>query len=188
MRADRDDAPSYLRQSGFKQSARTWAIPVLFGTCIALGLLQAGSSLLLKNMVQRLADSPGPKTTPVAEINYSVPVSDQDKWDRIVQEQVRRDNPQALIQPPIDFVPTTTPKQTVFHDQNYTPRGADNVVSFRTAPEPYVPYIPSQQGVRVTIVGETRSMKEKACWPWREGSIEKRNCKFETGLHYRDKN
>lgn len=187
MKADRDDAPSYLRQGGFKKTTKIWAIPVFLGTCIALGLLQVGSSLLLKNTVQSLAHTPPPQAAPAAKISYSVPVNDQDKWDRVVEEQLRRGNPQALNQTPTDVGPTTAPRQTVFHDQNYVPRGADNVVSLRTEPDPQKSYQPPQQGVRVTVVGETQSMKEKACWPSKEGSIEKRNCKFNVGLNYRDR-
>lgn len=191
MKADWDDAPSYLRRGGFKQSARTWGIPVFLGTCIALGLLQVGSSLLLKNTAQSLAHQPRPQIAPVAEVSHSRPVNDQDKWDRVVEEQLRRDNPQTLIQAPTNVGPNTVPKQTVFHDQNYVPRGADNVVSLHTAPEPhqpYQPYQPPEQKVRVTVVGETPSMKERACWPLKEGSIEKRNCKLGVGLQYRDRN
>jgi len=193
MKADRDDAPLYLRQRGFKQSVRTWGLPILLGTCIALGLLQFGSSLLLRNTVQSLAHAPSPhsQTASAAKINYSAPVNGQVNWNRVVEEQLRRDNPQALTQAPTDAGPPTTPKQTVFHDQNYIPRGADNIVSLRTGPkpyQPYQPYQPSEQQVRVTVVGETPSMKERVCWPLKEGSIEKRNCKFSIGLNNRDRN
>lgn len=188
MKADWDDAPSYLRRKGFKQSARIWGIPVIISTCIALVLIQAGSSWLLKSTAQHLAPQPRPKSSPVAEISYSAPIPDQGKWDRAVEEQARRDASQAVIQAPTAPASTPPPKQTVFHDQNYVPRGPDNVVSLRTAPEPYQSHQAPQQGVRVTVVGETQSTKDRVCGPYKEGSIERRNCKFAVGLGHRDRN
>lgn len=188
MKADREDSPSYLREGDFKQSVRIWGIPTLLGTCIALGLLQAGSSLLLKNTIQSLAHPPRQQSAPAATINYSAPINDQDKWHLVVEEQLHRDNPHALIKTPKDLKPTTSPKQTVVHNQNYVPRGADNVVSLCIAPEPYQLNQPTEQKVRATIVGETPNMKDRACWPLKAGSVEKRNYNFSVGLNNRANN
>lgn len=52
-------------------------------------------------------------------------------------------------------------KQTVFNDQNYTPRGADNVLSLRDSYQPVEPEKPADK-VRVTIIEQTPSMKDKS--------------------------
>ncbi|MCY1274834.1 hypothetical protein D9M68_451890 [compost metagenome] len=188
MKAEWDDAPSYLRTRGWQRTAKRWAIPGILGTCIALGLLQAGSSALLQGTVRSLAAKHvPPQPTPIAQISRPEHYSERDKWDRIVEEQARRDSHAGeASQLPINQHQTEPPpRQTAFNDRNYTPRGADNVVPL----QPPVSFQSEQaqtQGVRVTVVGETLDMKEAACWPLREGSVEKRNCKFRVGLHYRN--
>lgn len=83
----------------------------------------------------------------------------------------------------VSAAPTT--RQTVFNDQNYLPRWADNVVSLREGYKPVETERPAGK-VRVTIVEQTPSMKDRACWPLKEGSIERCNCRFRVGLQYRD--
>lgn len=73
-------------------------------------------------------------------------------------------------------------KQTVFNDQNYTPRGADNVLSLGGSYQPIEQEKPAGK-VRVTVIKET---KDQTCWPLKEGSIERRNCKSHVGFNYRD--
>lgn len=73
-------------------------------------------------------------------------------------------------------------KKTVFNDQNYTPRGADNVLSLRESYQSVEQEKPAGK-VRVTVIKET---KDQTCWPLKEGSIERRNCKSHVGLNYRD--
>lgn len=186
MKADRNDAPSYLRHGSLKRSAKIWGKPAFFGTCVALGLLQVGSFLLLQSENLDQPRTYHPEIIPVAEINNSRIINDQGNRPQIVAERPRQNNLRTSIQAATFHLSQTTSKQTVFDHHNYVPRGADNAVSFRTIPEPSPPYQSPQQGVRVTIVGETQSMKDKTCWPWKEGSIERRNCKFDVGLRYRD--
>lgn len=113
-----------------------------------------------------------PKLTPVAEVTRvdSAPRKD---WDRIVEQQARRDamSTQQPEQPAGSD--SHAPKQTVFNDQNYTPRGADNVLSHREIYRPAEPEKPTEK-VRVAIVKETR---DTTCSILREGIIERRNCK-----------
>lgn len=189
MKADRDDAPAYLRRKGWQYTARKWSVPVLASTAVVFGALYFASSALLQNTVRSLASKHQSQRYPVAQVNRSNPVNDQDKWDRLVEEQFRRDNPSATIQPATEPALPAIPKQTVYHDQNYTPRGADNVLPLRPFPTPMEPARQSEpQGTRITIVGETRSTKDRVCWPYKEGSIERRNCKFAVGLGNRDRN
>ena len=90
-----------------------------------------------------------------------------------MEEQARRDamSQQQPEQPTGSDSPTV--KQTVFNDQNYTPRGADNVLSLRKAYQP-LESEKSADKVRVTVIKET---KDSMCWPLKEGSIERRSCK-----------
>jgi hypothetical protein len=76
-------------------------------------------------------------------------------------------------------------RQTSFNDQNFIPTGAHNVVSFHRSPD-NSPRAESPQKVKLTIVRQTPSMKDRACWPFRQGSIEARNCRLSVGLKHRD--
>jgi hypothetical protein len=73
---------------------------------------------------------------------------------------------------------TSAVRQTAFNDQNYTPRGADNVLSLREANQLVESEKPAGK-MRVTVIKET---KDSTCWPLKEGSIERRNCKAYMGL------
>ncbi|MOA07403.1 hypothetical protein D3C78_1270960 [compost metagenome] len=173
---------------GWRHTAKRWTIPGILGTCIAFGLLQTGSSALLQNTLRSLAGKHIPHSTPIAQISRSEAANEQDKWDQIVEEVASRSDPgkQLSIN---QYQPIPIAKQTVFNDRNYAPRGADNVVPSYTPSINFQSEEPQQtKGVRVTVVGETYDMKEAACWPLREGSIEKRNCKLGVGLYYRNRN
>ena len=77
-------------------------------------------------------------------------------------------------------------RQTTFNDQNFKPRGASNVVSLDKTPRGLATQDATPQKMKVTVVGHTSSMKDRACWPYRAGSIEQRNCRSAVGLRYRD--
>ena len=182
MKSDKDDAPEWLRSDTRKRSSLTMLIPGLIGTGITLGALYFGGQALMKGTVQELAERrTPPKPTPVAEITRAEPAPRKD-WDRIVEQQARRDamSQQQPEQPTSSDSPAT--KQNIFNDHNYTPRGADNVLSLRDSYQPAEPEKPAGK-VRVTVIKET---KDQTCWPLKEGSIERRNCKSHVGLNYRD--
>jgi hypothetical protein len=184
MKADWNDAPGYIRTSSRRSSARTWIIPGVIGTCITLGLLQVAGTAFLKGTVQNLAD----KNThswpvPVAEMTPAENVTSKD-WDRIVDEQARRDLQTQSNKAPSQAEMANAPtKQSVFNDNNYIPRGADNIASFAEAPQPVEKPV---EKMKVTIIEQTPSMKDRACWPHKEGSVERRNCRSSVGLNYRD--
>lgn len=182
MKADRDDAPEWLRSDTRKRSSLAMLIPGMIGTGITLGALYFGSQFLLQSKVQEMAEKRmPPKPTQVAEITRADPAPRKD-WDRIVEQQAGRDamSQQQPEQPTGSDSPAT--KQNIFNDHNYTPRGADNVLSLRET------YQHDEQEktagkVRVTVIKET---KDQTCWPLKEGSIERRNCKSHVGLNYRN--
>lgn len=178
MTADRDDAPEWLRSDTRKRSSLAMLIPGMIGTGITLGALYFGSQFLLQSKVQEMAEKRmPPKPTPVAEITRADPAPRKD-WDRIVEQQARRDamSQQEPEQPTGSDSPVA--KQNIFNDHNYTPRGADNVLSLRESYQPAEPEKPAGK-VRVTVIKET---KDQTCWPLKEGSIERRNCKSYIGL------
>ncbi len=94
--------------------------------------------------------------------------------------------PTSLRQVPgVSSTPLNAPRQTVFNDHNFTPRGADNVVTF--AKEPILATeSPPTKRVPVTIVAQPTSIKTRACLPYAPGSIELRNCRAQVGLRFRD--
>lgn len=185
MKADRSDAPEWIRSNTRRKSNWGVVIPGVIGLVVTLGALNIAGQAFLQSNVQKLVGKrQQPRPAPVAEITRSEPAPRKD-WDRLVEQQARQD---AMSQQPTEQ-PTSSEspaiKQTVFNDQNYAPRGADNVLSFRENYHPIEPERPAGK-VKVTVVEQTPSMKERACWPHKEGSVERRNCKLGVGLHYRD--
>lgn len=186
MRADKDDAPAYIRQKSFMH--RPKAIPHVIGTCTFLVLIAASNALWVKNLIQVTVEEKSHPSTLRAEAGYAAVPASEDKWDRIVENQFRRDNLQVPAKAASASTTTKISKQTDFHDQNYVARGAENVVSLQSTKRSPAPEHSSQQSVRVTIVGREPSAKDTVCSSYREGSIERRNCRFSTGLNHRDKN
>ncbi|QLF92794.1 hypothetical protein HW090_06145 [Pseudomonas sp. ABC1] len=183
MKADRDDAPEWLTSQPRKRSMGAVVVGMI-GMVITLGALTLGGQALMQNTIKNLAaNNQQPKPKPVAEITRSEPAPSKD-WGRIVDQQARRDamSQQQPEQPTGSDSPAL--KQTVFNDQNYTPRGADNVLSLRESYQP-VEQEKLAEKVQVTIIEQTPSMKDRACWPHKESSIERRNCSSQVGLNYR---
>lgn len=186
MKAEWNDAPEYIRTYPRKRSAAAWMIPGLIGTVIVLGALQVAGSAFLKGTAQGIADRRiQPKPAPIAEITRAEPVVTKD-WEKVVEEVAARGaTPQLQSARRLAGTAKQPPQQTVFNDANYTPRGADNVLSLK---EPHQPIELPKPAVNkeITVVGERPSMKDRACWPHKEGSVERRNCRSQIGLSYRD--
>jgi hypothetical protein len=185
MQADWNDAPSYLQTRANKGRSKAWIIPGIIGTCITLALLHLAGSAFLKDTVQNLAEkSTSAKPAPIAQITRSEKLPAKD-WDRIVEEQARLDA-QAQRQPAQSpaSVENAVIKQNVFNDQNYIPRGADNVLSLKVSEQP-VQTEKSSGGLKVITIKEKQKLRDWVC-PYREGSIERRNCRFRVGLQHRN--
>lgn len=185
MKAEWNDAPDYIRRRP-RKGVVAWLIPGLIGTAIMLAALQMASSSFLKGTAQGIADKRvQPKPAPVAEITRAEPAATKD-WDKIVDEVAARDvNSQPQLQPKAEIEATAARKQTVFTEANYIPRGANNVLSFKEPLKPNEQPIPAAKK-EIVVVGQKPSMKDRACWPHKEGSIESRNCRSRVGLNYRD--
>lgn len=186
MKADRNDAPEYIRTSSRQSGASAWIIPGIIGTCITLGLLQVAGSAFLNGTVQSLAHkSTQAKPAPVAQIPRQDPVSEKD-WERIVEDQARRDQGAQLNTTLYQSeTASASVKQTVFNDDNYIPRGANNVMSF-VVPTSMVEEQKITEKLKITVIKQESNTKDRACWPYKAGSIERRNCRSSIGLNYRD--
>lgn len=182
MKADRHDAPEWIRSNSRKRGNLGVVIPGLIGTIITVGALYVASQAFLQGTVKNLAESKHQATPlPVAEIRRAEPETD---WSKVVEEQARRD---AMSQPQAEL-PTSTAntaaKQTVFNDLNYKPRGADNVLAFEETYKPIESEKPAAK-MRVTVIKEEQKLKEWVCGS-QNGSIEQRNCKSRVGLQDRN--
>lgn len=182
MKADRNDAPEWLTSRPRKNGNLGVVLAGVAGIVVTFGALTLAGQAFMQNTVKNLAaNSQQPKPKPVAEITRAE-LAPRNDWDKIVEEQARRDamSQHQSEQPTGSDSPAT--KQNIFNDHNYTPRGADNVLSLRETHQPAEPEKPTGK-VRVTVIKET---KDQTCWPLKEGSIERRNCKSHVGLNYRD--
>jgi hypothetical protein len=180
MKADRHDAPEWITSSNRKRSNLKMVIPGLIGTVITIGALHFASQALLQGTVKNIAErKQQPNTTPVAEIRRAEPQTD---WSKVVEAQARRD---AMSQPKAGLpasTENTATKQTVFNDLNYTPRGADNVLPVEKNYKTVEQEKPEKK-LKVTVIKET---KDTTCWPLKEGSVERRNCKASINLSRRN--
>lgn len=152
------------------------------GGLAALAVLKLASRALLDPPISAGTDHPAlhagaeahPAPKPVDTVRRTTPSPAEGNT-------AARATPPSNVQPPAAAVG----KQTVFNDRNFTPRGADNVVSFSEAPRCLAPEEAPPQPTKVTVVHQTPSMKDRACWPYKAGSLEHRNCRSAVGLQYR---
>lgn len=182
MKADMDDAPEYLRPTGRRSNRLTWVIASLLGTGITVGALHTLGSTYLQSTVNNLANHQRPKSISIAEVTRPASIPEKN-WHKVVEERARRDA--MSHQSKQGNSAESPPKQTVFNDLNYQPRGADNVLSLRDTYQTEEQAKPAGK-VRVTVIEQAPNMKDRACWPYKEGSVERRNCRSAVGLSYRD--
>ncbi len=171
MKADISDAPERIIRGHHKHNVLYMAICVLIASLATVATLQLiGRAPSLDSAYKRTESSTG-REEQLTVVNPMPPRQNLDSSLLRASSEIRS--------------PDNAPRQTVFNDQNFIPRGADNVVAFRVSsdlsPRPEAPKKPE-----LTIVRQSPSMKERACWPYRQGSIESRNCHASIGLKHRD--
>ena len=151
MKADLDDASEWI-SSRRKRSGAGMLIPGLIGTCITFGALYFGSQAFLQGTVQQIVEKrqqpQQPQRVPVAEITRSEPLVNKD-WDKVVDEASRVSRGAEQVGDAEVHAQTT--KQTVFNDNNYTPRGAGNVVRF-IEPEHLAEELKPAEKMKLTII------------------------------------
>jgi hypothetical protein len=182
MQADMDDMPDYLRakkKSPWRMvaflgigSAITFSVMALFTQPIAIDIAK------LKDAV-RIGGKPIFEQTPQAIMQQpEVPINQQ--FEPVQEKSIsRRDQ----ANPPQEQ--STSDRQTVFNDRNYTPKGAANIVSFVEVPAQNEPE-PAKTAGMVTIIEDSNAKKDY-CWMHPNGSIEKRDCKRKMDLYLRNK-
>lgn len=175
MKADRDDAPTYVRPSARRSNMTTWVVASFLGSAFTVGLLYTLSSLYMQDKVYRLENTPKPKPAPVAEITRSAPA--EKDWDKIVEDVARRSNAANQDQPHQQQQPA---KQTEYNTATYVPQAIPNVVP--SEPTYSQPAKPQQQNKKQEIVIIGKETRLRDFCPYREGSIERRNCKSYIGL------
>jgi hypothetical protein len=173
MNADHNDAPLYLRRHKPRANPWRWLVALVIGTSISLGLLfLAGKSF----DQSQLASTPAPLHVQPAPPAAIAPIQ------RTQPAPVIEARAAALIEPAaLPSAPVSTAKQTVFNDRNYQPKPLVNSVAM--APVYNQPTASSEGAGVVTGIKE----KPMACWPFKEGSIEYRDCKRMVQLSRRNR-
>ncbi|HBO5517154.1 hypothetical protein ACM7YN_31120 [Pseudomonas aeruginosa] len=116
MKADKDDAPEYLRRKR-SQNLGKWALPIALGLGLSgLALHMAGSKLLFLPQSQANHLSYPENSTRISNYN-ALEKQPQKTSEELFWESVNARNK------------SNQPKQTAYDDSNYTPTGAVNVVS-----------------------------------------------------------
>lgn len=172
MKADRNDAPRVHQNEPPPERCQCMDHPGVVGTCVTLELLQVAGSAFLGGTFQSLAKSTqAAKTSPAAQITRQDSVSEN--WERILGEQNRRDQTaQMYTTTHLTGATSETVKQTVFNDNDHIPRSPDNVVNFMVATS--LDEEKPAEKMKSTRIKQESSIKDRACWPHKEGSLERR--------------
>lgn len=184
MKADWNDAPDYITRHPRKSRRLEKLIPGLIGTVITLAVLQMAGSAFLQGTAQSIAEKRiQSKPASVAEISRAEPAATKD-WDRVVEEVAARGATpqQQSTQRQARTAEQPPAKQTVYNDNNFVPQGATNIVSARRV-NSELTITPSVNRKEIVVVGK-KSRLSDFC-PYREGSIERRNCKANVELNSR---
>ena len=167
IKADITDAPERVIRRHHKQNVFCTAICLVIGSLAAVGAIR----LVDRSPSLDSAHKQVERTTEKDQELTRVPRQGRDSsWLRASTEV---------------YLPDNAARQTVFNDQNFVPKGAENVVVFRVSSE-LSPRPEAPKKAKLTIVRQSLSMKERVCWPYRQGSIESRNCRASVGLKHRD--
>jgi hypothetical protein len=167
IKADISDAPRRVNRRHHKQDVFCWSISLVIGCLATVGALQLiGRSPSLDSSHKQM-ESPTGRYQYLTHMTRQGPDS---SWLQASSEV---------------HLPDNAARQTVFNDRNFIPRGADNVVALRVRSD-LSPRLEAPKKAKLTIVRQSPSMKERACWPYRQGSVESRNCRASIGLKHRD--
>ncbi|MBA1232880.1 hypothetical protein G7013_24835 [Pseudomonas viridiflava] len=171
MKADASDAPARITRRHPKHSA-FWTI-----TCLVIGSITTVGALQL---ISRVPNVDSAKSQTMSRTERDVDLT------RATGMPTTQGSESSWLRASSGIsLPANTDKQNVFNDQNFVPRGADNIVAFQINSAPYQEK-EAPKKAKLTVVRQARSMKDRVCWPYRQGSIEFRNCRASIGLKYRD--
>jgi len=179
MNADRSDAPSYMQPRNSLSEILRWGLALGLASGISVGALYIASQQLYTPL-----PSTQPKTEsygkPLQQVQSSEPVRITNTVDPTApNKHTYRPNPVQESTPIDNVPPKKATKQTVFNDHNYTPKPLVNSVSMG---QPVENTARRPEGVVVGI-----KEKRSPCWPYKEGSIEYRDCKRSVQLNARNR-
>ncbi|MCU1717699.1 hypothetical protein [Pseudomonas sp. 5P_3.1_Bac2] len=191
MHVDRNDALIQPRKR--TNQTNRWITSVVMGACISSALIYLALHSTGKNnpnaIEQQLNYQRAEQDRRFAEAVKSEP----QQPPIAVIDQTRRPNaPEPTIARDIQPFPTTNdvsdkkPRQTEFNDHNYVPRGAANVVASTPAYSQKMQQPEKKQGMTVVIIEQEKRLKDFC--PFKEGSLEQRNCRMRSDLISRNKN
>ncbi len=155
MKADWNDAPDYIRTRARRGNTKGLIIAGVIGTCVTLGGLAFTDSDRIGDLAKNFTNPNYVRPTPDYEKQRNrSEISDSKNWDRVVEQQARRDQVRetVTITPlPHNEPESTQVKQVSFSDRNYVPRGADNVLKFEDPNIPIEAPKPPER-TKITIV------------------------------------
>lgn len=167
MKAEFSDAPERIIRKGHRRGVQS------FVACLAMGSFVVISAFLLASRSE-----PHRGSTIMESKN-------RDLKGEVNSGSVIRSGPALDLQSSLDTSAHPAAWQTSFNDQNFIPTGAHNIITLYHSSD-NSPRVESPRKVKLTIVQQTPSMKDRVCWPFRQGSIESRNCRLSVGLKHRD--
>lgn len=177
MHADRDDAPFKSRK---QSSTLKWVIALGIGTSITIGMLlvvnmNAGKNKLI-NAFETATSKPIAAEQPMAEKKPDI------DWDRIVEEQARKDaanNPVTLT----SQIDREAERRRIEAEDE---RKANAAIALINAPKfgEGTREEPKKGKQPIVVIGKQDSKISDFC-PGGEGSITRRNCKQRTNLSTR---
>lgn len=172
MKADISDAPERVSRRHHKRGVFFMVICLILGSTVTIGALQA---------IYRASSINETYTQSMSQLG------EEGELIRATGMPPNHEPQASLTQSSSDiYLPADTARQTVFNDQNFIARGADTVLTFRVGPEPSPsPKKEIPKSLKLTIVGQPPHMKDQACQPYKQGSIESRNCRTWIGLRHR---
>lgn len=160
-----------------------WALPVLFGTAIPMLFLYAISDSATGIL--------NPQTPVKAQhLPLEAPRPSKVKlehWINPEPEQLASPRPDVFTTRPAQPVEPERPapeKQAVFTDRNYVPKNPISIVKFEGIAAPKTKQPRRESGVVVGIKEQERISDR--CSGWKKGSIERRNCRMQLELDYRN--
>ncbi|KTT55906.1 hypothetical protein SB8_15930 [Pseudomonas oryzihabitans] len=187
MNAEPDDAPDWLVHKRSKARPLGIVTCLVIGSLVTVGALELASKALPKHRVTETTAQPNPSVEvldPHSPSSMPASIGMVTRTPPMPAEPALAAATAARLEDPRPAI--TYGRQTVFNDQNFTPRGADNVLRLSQPTQALTPPEAPPQRMKVTIVRQTPSMKDRACWPFKSGSLEQRNCRSSVGLNYRD--
>lgn len=190
MKPDWDDAPDYIRD---KKKESPWRMVAILGvgSVITLGLIALLAKPVVIDLNQlkqgiRIGGQPMFSQQPAQ--TYSAPL-------QTVQEVPRPFEPAPqVVRAPLSQADIEWSKkqaefavermQNSFSDNNYTPKGATNIVP--ATPVTREPVARQQRRQEIVVVGKEPTRLRDYC-PFPRGSIELRNCKMRADLDSRNR-